>query len=105
MVFDDGERVDRLDDEADFFGELSSHAVGGGFAGFALAAGELPVAAETGVGGAAADKQLAVVFDDTDGDVGEGHGGECRRGVSLAKIELFSATAGRHDGGGATGVG
>jgi hypothetical protein len=46
------------------FKELAAGGVGVGFAGFALAAGELPEAAVPLVGGPAADKELRAAADD-----------------------------------------
>jgi hypothetical protein len=49
VKFDERHGFDRFDDEADFFEDFARGALGGGFAGFDLAAGKLPEIGERGI--------------------------------------------------------
>jgi hypothetical protein len=62
------EQIERLDADAEFFDDFADGGLGGGFAGFAFAAWELPIAAQNIVVGASTDEGSRAVDDDRNGD-------------------------------------
>lgn len=76
VVLDGRELRDRAGADGEFFAKLAFEALLEGFVGLALAAGELPVAAEFIVALALADEHLPGAADDGDGGIDPRHGRE-----------------------------